>query len=66
MVAGELIIEVPNKDLHSYKGLLTIASEDFSLGENQLLLKGTNLQNTDWIIGICTYTGDETKIMLNS
>lgn len=31
-----------------------------------MLLKGANLKNTEWVIGICVYTGGETKIMLNS
>ena len=38
----------------------------FTLSEKQLLLKGANLKNTDWAIGVVAYTGNETKIMLNS
>jgi phospholipid-transporting ATPase len=30
------------------------------------LLKGASLANTEWIVGICIYSGDETKIMMNS
>ncbi|KAG2236582.1 hypothetical protein INT48_000136 [Thamnidium elegans] len=33
---------------------------------NNLLLRGCILRNTRWVIGIIVYTGDETKIMLNS
>jgi hypothetical protein len=29
-------------------------------------LKGADLANTEWIVGICCYTGENTKIMLNS
>lgn len=59
-------IEIPNKDLHSFKGIISINGKDFTLSDKQILLKGANLQNTDWVLGICCYTGEESKIMLNS
>ena len=31
-----------------------------------MLLKGSSLRNTEWVIGIAVYTGHETKIMKNS
>jgi phospholipid-transporting ATPase len=31
-----------------------------------MLLRGSSLRNTDWVIGIAIYTGHETKIMRNS
>jgi phospholipid-transporting ATPase len=36
------------------------------LTPNQFLLRGSSLQNTDWVVGIAMYTGHETKIMQNS
>ncbi|RAL59165.1 hypothetical protein DID88_006721 [Monilinia fructigena] len=33
---------------------------------NNLLLRGCNLRNTDWILGVVVFTGFDTKIMLNS
>ena len=32
---------------------------------NELLLRGCSLRNTDWIIGMVLFTGEDTKIMLN-
>ncbi|KDN37119.1 phospholipid-translocating P-type ATPase [Tilletiaria anomala UBC 951] len=32
---------------------------------NELLLRGCFLRNTEWIIGIVLFTGEDTKIMLN-
>lgn len=29
-------------------------------------MKGANLKNTDWVLAVCVYTGNDTKIMLNS
>jgi phospholipid-translocating ATPase len=31
-----------------------------------MLLRGCTLRNTDWVVGIVAFTGEETKIMLNS
>ena len=33
---------------------------------DQILLRGSSLRNTEWIIGVCVFTGHETKIMMNS
>lgn len=33
---------------------------------NNLLLRGCQLRNTEWILGIVVFTGEETKIMINS
>jgi phospholipid-translocating ATPase len=33
---------------------------------NNMLLRGCNLRNTEWILGIVVFTGPDTKIMLNS
>ena len=31
-----------------------------------MLLKGTQLRNTKWVVGLVVYTGKETRIMMNS
>lgn len=33
---------------------------------NNVLLRGCSLRNTEWILGVVVFTGQETKIMLNS
>jgi phospholipid-translocating ATPase len=33
---------------------------------NNLLLRGCNLRNTEWVLGVVIFTGFDTKIMMNS
>ncbi|KAK5231750.1 phospholipid transporting ATPase [Exophiala xenobiotica] len=33
---------------------------------NNLLLRGCSLKNTEWVLGVVVFTGQETKIMLNA
>ncbi|KAF1851843.1 phospholipid-translocating P-type ATPase [Cucurbitaria berberidis CBS 394.84] len=37
-----------------------------SVSINNLLLRGCQLRNTEWVLGIVVFTGEETKIMINS
>ena len=57
---------MPNKNLESFKGTIHIGTSEITLNKDQLLMKAADLENTDWVVGICCYTGEETKIMLNS
>lgn len=36
-----------------------------TLDNKQLALRGSNLANTEWVIGVIAYSGKETKLMLN-
>jgi len=37
-----------------------------AIGINNLLLRGCNLRNTEWALGVVVFTGAQTKIMLNA
>ncbi|ODQ56229.1 phospholipid-translocating P-type ATPase domain-containing protein [Saitoella complicata NRRL Y-17804] len=71
--------EAPHANLYSFSGVARwIArdpdSQDPDAGEemaepisiDSMLLRGCNLRNTDWIIGVVVFTGDETRIMMNA
>lgn len=73
--------EPPHANLYQYNGVMrwNIEQPEVVEGEesvshqkteavtyNNLLLRGCVLRNTRWAIGIVIFTGDETKIMLNS
>ena len=66
VTGGRVEIELPNKNLESFKGTIHIQGSEITLNKDQLLMKAADLENTDWAVGICCYTGEETKIMLNS
>lgn len=59
--------EQPSERIYKFEGTITTKYNDcFSLDQNNILLRGAVLKNTDWIYGIVVYTGHETKIMMNS
>ncbi|KAI8447975.1 putative aminophspholipid translocase, partial [Phakopsora pachyrhizi] len=75
---SEFIIEceAPDPDLYSYRAALVfpkVPKESLSdeplkvpVDLNSILLRGTVVRNTEWVIGVVVMTGVDTKIMLNS
>lgn len=77
---AEFIIEseAPQPNLYQYSAVARWMQHDAkspeSLGQqmaepisiNNMLLRGCNLRNTDWVLGVVIFTGFDTKIMLNS
>lgn len=59
--------EAPNSRIHTYTGTLLL-NEQRRVGVNQanLLLRGSRLRNTKWVLGLVVYTGYDTKIVMNS
>lgn len=74
--------EPPHANLYQYNGVLRWQvnneddPDDYSSGVshqkteavtyNHILLRGCVLRNTKWVIGMVMFTGNETKIMLNT
>lgn len=52
------------RDPRKSEELGTPMAEPISI--NNLLLRGCSLQNTEWVLGVVVFTGQETKIMLNA
>ena len=58
--------EGPNEYLYKFEGNISLNDGSvIPIDPDQILLRGSCLRNTEWVIGICIYTGHETKIMKN-
>ncbi|KAI7856242.1 hypothetical protein BDC45DRAFT_63075 [Circinella umbellata] len=70
--------EPPHANLYQYSGALrwdidqpeenetTVSHQKTeAVTYNNVLLRGCVLRNTEWLIGVVVFTGDDTKIMLN-
>lgn len=62
----KLILEEPNPAFGSFQGTLRSDGKDTCLSTSNLLLRGCNLRNTEWVIGLVAYTGMDTKIYQNA
>eukprot|EP01103_Thecamoeba_quadrilineata_P012000 TRINITY_DN2992_c0_g1_i2.p1 TRINITY_DN2992_c0_g1~~TRINITY_DN2992_c0_g1_i2.p1 ORF type:complete len:946 (+),score=205.61 TRINITY_DN2992_c0_g1_i2:67-2904(+) len=77
---GVMQCEAPNANLYNFQGTVTFDSlpsvddnrstsnndsNKIPLGPDNILLKNTTLRNTEWVIGVVAYAGQETKLALN-
>ena len=68
--------DAPQTNLYAFSGCLDwydlknehLETPDMKipLGINNLLLRGCILKNTEWVLGIIVYSGNDTKITMNS
>jgi len=70
--------EPPHANLYAYSGVIRWLQSDSKnpdapatemaepIGINNVLLRGCSVRNTEWVLGVVVFTGQETKIMLNS
>lgn len=77
---AEFVIESegPHSNLYSYSAVLRWQQHNakspeaptYEMAEpisiNNLLLRGCQLRNTEWVLGVVVFTGEDTKIMINS
>ncbi|XP_028655342.2 phospholipid-transporting ATPase IB isoform X2 [Erpetoichthys calabaricus] len=66
-LTGKLECEGPNRHLYDFTGTLHLENHSPTpLGPDQVLLRGAQLRNTQWVLGAVVYTGHDTKLMQNS
>ena len=54
------------RGIYDTKTVMTYIYRAVNLGASELLLRGSKLKNTSWIFGVVVYTGEESKLRLNS
>ncbi|XP_043112705.1 phospholipid-transporting ATPase IA isoform X5 [Puntigrus tetrazona] len=66
-LSGRMECESPNRHLYEFVGNIRLDGHStVPLGPDQILLRGAQLRNTQWVHGIVVYTGHDTKLMQNS
>ncbi|KAI1259855.1 phospholipid-translocating P-type ATPase domain-containing protein [Xylariaceae sp. FL1019] len=67
--------EPPQPNLYKYNGAIQWKQDFANIGTKEMsepisidnvLLRGCNLRNTDWVLGVVIFTGHDTKIMMNA
>lgn len=69
-LAGKVKSEQPNNSLYTFDATIALdttgSQRELPLSPDQLLLRGAQLRNTQWIYGLVVFTGHETKLMRNA
>jgi len=63
---GAIKCEGPSDKIYQFDGVCTVDGKRISLSYENFLLRGSSLRNTDYIYGVVTFTGHNTRIMKNS
>jgi phospholipid-translocating ATPase len=56
----------PDENMYKLNAVVLANSDKTPVDVNMTLLRGTVLRNTGWVIGVVLFTGQDTKIVLNS
>ncbi|XP_020102523.1 phospholipid-transporting ATPase 1-like isoform X1 [Ananas comosus] len=64
--SGLIRCEQPNRNIYEFMATMEFNGQRIPLGQSNIVLRGCQLKNTDWVIGVVVYAGQETKAMLNS
>ncbi|XP_071725198.1 phospholipid-transporting ATPase 1-like [Rutidosis leptorrhynchoides] len=65
-ISGLVKCEQPNRNIYGFQATMEIEGKRLSLGPSNIILRGCELKNTSWAIGVVVYAGRETKAMLNN
>ena len=70
MVQGEVRCEQPNASLYTFTGNLVLSpplvqeEQTVPLSQASLLLRGSSLRNTKYVLGTVVFAGHESKVSL--
>lgn len=68
-----LVYELPNAHIHNFNGQLICPAADpatgkeikYSVSAKNVLLRGSRLRNTEWVVGVVVYAGEQTRLSRN-
>lgn len=66
---GFIECELPTTDLYSFNGRIKLEEKEVQsvpLMADNLMLRGSRVRNTEWVIATAVYCGQNTKLALNS
>ncbi|KAJ0979193.1 hypothetical protein J5N97_014667 [Dioscorea zingiberensis] len=64
--SGLIRCEQPNRNIYEFTANMEYSGMKIPLGQSNIVLRGCQIKNTDWVVGVVVYAGQETKAMLNS
>lgn len=66
-IVGQINVGHPNRDLSKFEGKLKLRGNPvaITLTIENLVLRGSILKFTPWLLGVIVYTGFDTKILIN-
>ncbi|XP_057804345.1 phospholipid-transporting ATPase 1-like isoform X4 [Salvia miltiorrhiza] len=66
MISGIITCEQPNRNIYEFMANMELNGHCLPLSQSNIVLRGCQLKNTEWAIGVVVYAGQDTKAMLNS
>ena len=64
---GRVECEKPNNAIYKFEGFAEFEGNNkVALNAENLLLRGSSLRNTEYVLGVCIFSGHDTKVMKNS
>ena len=71
VISGEVVCDIPNFELYKFDGKadIQINSQNImtvSYSQKNILLKGSKIKNTKWVVGFIVYVGHDTKLIKNT
>ena len=62
----DVSVDLPNNDLSKLNGFIHNDNDNISLNLDNFILRGSQLRNTDFVVGLVVYAGHDTKTMQNN
>lgn len=56
----------PDTNMYGLNAAVAVGMQKFSVDMSMVLLRGTVLRNTKWVVGVVMYTGQESRVVMNS